>query len=187
MTLSSPEEAILDRPRADTRGWTAAMIRPLADQGVGTPASFVARDFDLAAVRGDESLRISALGHYRAFINGRRVGDECAQSLAPVDDAVALELLVGALHGDDADEQLLGQPPERGERRAGLETPFADLTLQAVDDLQVQRPARRYRERGDQEPRSGSLWRHRYCIYRTYTVCQVRPCLLTKSSDDRLV
>ena len=47
------------------------MIRPLADQGVGTPASFVVREFDVPAVHGDETLRISALGHYRAFINGR--------------------------------------------------------------------------------------------------------------------
>ena len=52
------------------------MIHPLADQGQGTPASFVARDFELEAVRGDETLRISALGLYRAFINGKRVGDD---------------------------------------------------------------------------------------------------------------
>ena len=52
------------------------MIHPLADQGEGTPASFVARDFELDAVRGDETLVISALGLYRAFINGQRVGDD---------------------------------------------------------------------------------------------------------------
>ena len=52
------------------------MIHPLADQGEGKPASFVAREFSLDAVRGDEVLRISALGLYRAFINGRRVGDD---------------------------------------------------------------------------------------------------------------
>ena len=52
------------------------MIHPLADQGEGKPASFVAREFSLDAVRGDETLRISALGLYRAFINGKRVGDD---------------------------------------------------------------------------------------------------------------
>ena len=56
--------------------WTALMIHPLADDGVETPASFVATDFELAEVKGDETLRISALGLYRAFINGKRVGDD---------------------------------------------------------------------------------------------------------------
>ena len=49
------------------RAWTASMIHPLADRGVGTPASFVARDFALDAVRGDETLVISALGLYRGL------------------------------------------------------------------------------------------------------------------------
>ena len=52
------------------------MIHPLADQGEGKPASFVSREFSLDAVHGDETLRISALGLYRAFINGKRVGDD---------------------------------------------------------------------------------------------------------------
>jgi alpha-L-rhamnosidase len=51
------------------------MIHPLADQGEGGPASFVSRDFTLAEVRGDETLRVSALGFYRAFINGERIGE----------------------------------------------------------------------------------------------------------------
>jgi alpha-L-rhamnosidase len=42
--------------------WTASMVRPLSDQGVGTPASFVAKTFTLASVGGNEVLRISALG-----------------------------------------------------------------------------------------------------------------------------
>jgi alpha-L-rhamnosidase len=54
--------------------WAARMIHPLADNGVGTPASFVARSFTLEAVGGEETLLIGALGLYRAFINGRRVG-----------------------------------------------------------------------------------------------------------------
>jgi alpha-L-rhamnosidase len=56
--------------------WTAEMIHPLADAGVGTPASFVAKDFTLDRVGGGEVLHISALGLYRAFINGQRVGED---------------------------------------------------------------------------------------------------------------
>jgi alpha-L-rhamnosidase len=51
------------------------MIRPLCDEGVGTRASFVSKTFTVAS-SGKHSLRISALGLYRAFVNGHRVGDE---------------------------------------------------------------------------------------------------------------
>ena len=56
--------------------WTATMIRPLSDKGVGTRASFLRKTFTLSSRGGAETLRISALGLYRAFINGQRVGDE---------------------------------------------------------------------------------------------------------------
>ena len=56
--------------------WTAAMIKPLADQGVGTRASFLSTTFTLSSPSGAETLRISALGLYRAFINGKRVGHD---------------------------------------------------------------------------------------------------------------
>ncbi|WP_073053795.1 alpha-L-rhamnosidase [Kaistia soli] len=62
--------------RSIPHAWAGQMIRPLADKGVGTPASFVAKEFVLERVRGDEVLRISALGLYRAFINGKRVGSD---------------------------------------------------------------------------------------------------------------
>ena len=52
------------------------MVRPLADQGVGTPASFLAKTFTVGAIDGGEVLDISALGLYRCFINGSRVGDD---------------------------------------------------------------------------------------------------------------
>lgn len=52
------------------------MIRPLADQGVGTPASFVAKSFTLDSVPNSATLHISALGLYRCFINGQRVGND---------------------------------------------------------------------------------------------------------------
>lgn len=58
------------------RHWTGKMVRPLADQGVGTPASFIAKTFTLGAVGGSEVLDISALGLYRCFINGKRVGND---------------------------------------------------------------------------------------------------------------
>jgi alpha-L-rhamnosidase len=57
-------------------GWTATMVKPLADQGVGSRASFISTSFTLAAPTGTETLRISALGLYRAFINGKRVGHD---------------------------------------------------------------------------------------------------------------
>ncbi len=56
--------------------WLARMIRPLSDRGVGTPASFLRRTFELSSVGGAETLRISAFGLYRAFINGTRVGND---------------------------------------------------------------------------------------------------------------
>ncbi|WP_062120043.1 alpha-L-rhamnosidase [Aureimonas sp. AU40] len=63
-------------PGADHANWTARMIHPLSDGGVGTPASFLRRRFTLDGVSGAETLRISALGLYRCFINGRRVGED---------------------------------------------------------------------------------------------------------------
>ncbi|RYE08671.1 MAG: alpha-L-rhamnosidase [Hyphomicrobiales bacterium] len=56
--------------------WPAQMIRPLTDQGVGTRASFLRKNFTLSSVGGAGTLRISALGLYRAFINGKRVGND---------------------------------------------------------------------------------------------------------------
>jgi len=56
--------------------WTADMVRPLADQGVGTPAVFLRKAFEISKPSGAETLRISALGLYRAFINGARVGND---------------------------------------------------------------------------------------------------------------
>ena len=49
--------------------------------------------------------------------------DERAQALPPVDDAFALQFLVGALHGDDADQQILGELPERRQRVPGFSRP----------------------------------------------------------------
>jgi alpha-L-rhamnosidase len=56
--------------------WTAKMVRPLSDGGVGTRQPFLRKTFTLSSRGGSETLRISALGLYRAFINGRRVGHD---------------------------------------------------------------------------------------------------------------
>lgn len=60
--------------RTHARTWTAQMVRPKADRGVGTPASFIAKTFILDKISGREVLDISALGLYLCFINGTRVG-----------------------------------------------------------------------------------------------------------------
>lgn len=71
-TLARPNATIAANPL-----WaTARMIRPLADRGVGTPASFVGKSFTLDSVPNSATLHISALGLYRSFINGRRVGND---------------------------------------------------------------------------------------------------------------
>jgi alpha-L-rhamnosidase len=78
------EDGMLDKVSVQAGGnlgsggysWTAAMVRPLADQGEGAPASFLQKQFNLQHVTGREVLRISALGLYRAFINGQRVGND---------------------------------------------------------------------------------------------------------------
>ncbi|WP_370678290.1 family 78 glycoside hydrolase catalytic domain [Pleomorphomonas sp. PLEO] len=55
--------------------WAARMIRPLSDAGVGTRQPFLRNSFQ-GKSGGKTTLRISALGLYRAFINGKRVGDD---------------------------------------------------------------------------------------------------------------
>ena len=71
----SADTGSLGRVSGDHR-WLARMITPLTDQGVGTRASFVSKDFDLGIANEPATLRISALGIYRAFVNGQRVGDD---------------------------------------------------------------------------------------------------------------
>jgi alpha-L-rhamnosidase len=52
------------------------MIAPTTDRGVGTQSSFLRQTFRRPAGGGPVTLRISALGLYRAFINGERVGSD---------------------------------------------------------------------------------------------------------------
>lgn len=51
------------------------MIHPATDKGTGQQSPFVRKTFT-ATKGGTQTLRISALGLYRAFINGQRVGDD---------------------------------------------------------------------------------------------------------------
>jgi alpha-L-rhamnosidase len=71
-TIRTASKGIVAAPRA----WTAQMIRPLCDGGVGTRATFLTKTFAVSGDGRDPILYISALGLYRAFINGRRVGDD---------------------------------------------------------------------------------------------------------------
>ena len=68
-------------PRAFAHGsepvaFVAEMIRPTTDKGVGTQSSFLRKSFNLSSPGKPATLRISALGLYRAFINGKRVGTD---------------------------------------------------------------------------------------------------------------
>jgi alpha-L-rhamnosidase len=54
----------------------AKMVAPRCDAGQGTSGTFVSRQFALDSVPASAILTISALGLYRAFINGKRVGED---------------------------------------------------------------------------------------------------------------
>src|SRR5579862_10051878 len=62
---------------AVTHNFAGAMIRPLTDKGVGERAPFVSASFILPdRPPKNATLHITALGLYRAFLNGERVGDD---------------------------------------------------------------------------------------------------------------
>jgi alpha-L-rhamnosidase len=74
------------------RAWVADMIAPAGDEGQGTRASFVTRTFSLDTVPPGVDLFISALGLYRCFINGKRVGDDVlTPGLTCYDDRIAYQ------------------------------------------------------------------------------------------------
>lgn len=68
--------AVVDGVDASIFKFGASMIAPACDAGQGTAATFVSRNFSIGKVADATTLRISALGLYRAFINGRRVGED---------------------------------------------------------------------------------------------------------------
>jgi alpha-L-rhamnosidase len=54
----------------------AEMIAPEIDKGQGTAGTFVQTSWQVDSLPSMATLRISALGLYRAFINGKRVGED---------------------------------------------------------------------------------------------------------------
>lgn len=54
----------------------AEMIAPEIDKGQGTAGTFVQTSWQVDILPSTATLRISALGLYRAFINGKRVGED---------------------------------------------------------------------------------------------------------------
>jgi alpha-L-rhamnosidase len=74
------------------RVWNAEMIAPIGDEGQGTRAGFVTATFNLDAVPERAELFISALGLYRCFVNGKRVGtDLLTPGLTCYDDRIAYQ------------------------------------------------------------------------------------------------
>ncbi len=67
MVSARSVEALHDAP------WVADMVQPTTDLGVGRQQPFLRKTFRYSG--GPATLRISALGLYCAFINGRRVGN----------------------------------------------------------------------------------------------------------------
>ncbi|ANL49044.1 alpha-L-rhamnosidase domain-containing protein (plasmid) [Rhizobium phaseoli] len=75
-----------------SRAWSGEMIAPLSDGGQGTQASFVSKSFDHEGAGGPVELFISALGLYRCFINGERVGtDLLTPGWTNYDDRIAYQ------------------------------------------------------------------------------------------------
>lgn len=77
MSLDGPiRGATAPETARENRVWAGRMIAPACDAGEGTRASFVAREFRLDGVPAEALLHVTALGLYRAFVNGVRVGDD---------------------------------------------------------------------------------------------------------------
>jgi alpha-L-rhamnosidase len=76
MNDASPISAATALSARPQNSWVAKMVRPLADKGVETPASFLTKSFGLDGDGSGAVLQISAQGLYRAFINGQRVGND---------------------------------------------------------------------------------------------------------------
>ena len=75
MSLDASRDVAVVTQR-ETRAWAASLIAPKVDAGEGTQASFVTTTFE-ADENSPVVLHASAYGLYRAFVNGRRVGDDC--------------------------------------------------------------------------------------------------------------
>src|SRR5208282_436 len=78
-------------------------------------------------------------------------GHKSPKPLAAEDNAFALQFLISAFDGDDADEQILGELAERGQRDARLDAALADLAFEAFHDLLVEGAAGGGRDRAKNE------------------------------------
>ena len=108
--------------------WTAQMVRPTADAGVGHPASFLRKSFEIDSPSGGEVLRISALGLYRAFIN-RMVKEAEANAEADKKQREAIEAKNQAeslIHSTEKSLKDYGDKVGVDEKTA-IETALADL------------------------------------------------------------
>lgn len=74
MTMDGSERGFPTTGELVRRDWTGRVIAPECDAGIGGRASFVAAGFDVGGDDGAVILHASALGLYRAFVNGVRVG-----------------------------------------------------------------------------------------------------------------
>jgi len=91
MSLDQVRRATATFTESEARAWTAEIIAPAVDGGQGTRASFVAQVFTLPA-GARPVLHISALGLYRAFVNGSRVGnDHLTPGWTCYDDRIAYQ------------------------------------------------------------------------------------------------
>lgn len=77
---------------AAAKAFVAEMIAPTGDAGEGTQQCFVARNFELQQRPIKATLRVSAQGLYRAFVNGQRVGEDLlTPGLTCYDDRIAFQ------------------------------------------------------------------------------------------------
>lgn len=88
---NTPIGSISHLNKRETKNWIADMIVPLADNGVGSPASFVKKRFSIANNKNC-NLYISAFGLYRVFLNGKAVSnDRLTPGWTCYDDRVAYQ------------------------------------------------------------------------------------------------
>ena len=70
---------------------------------------------------------------------GVLVGNKAAPALLGQDKAVALQILIGALGGDDADAQFFGQKPDAGQCVPRAQCTGQNLLLDLPRNLRVNR------------------------------------------------
>ena len=72
-----------------------------------------------------------------------QIAHESSQTLPAENNSLAFQLFIRALDRDDADQQILGEHPERRQRSAGLHPSLGNLPLDAIHNLLVKRAVRR--------------------------------------------